>query len=220
LNFDEDPIAEITGNITGGNINVDGSSSVRRSCSLTLVTNDVRINEIDWTLRTKFQALIGVKNDIDDRYDDIIWFPQGTFVITSFSSTLNGNSYTINISGKDKMCLLNGEVGGQFFASHEFSTIYTYKNDGSVVKTKIPIYTIIREAVHTYGQEPYFNIIINDLESCGVELLDYICDDSKLYIFEQRQADTTEPYTQQIVFEGSYMGDIWDAEIEAHDGLQ
>jgi len=60
LNFDEDPIAEITGNITGGSINVDGSSSVRRSCSLTLVTNSVRINEVDWTLRTKFRAMIGV----------------------------------------------------------------------------------------------------------------------------------------------------------------
>ena len=220
LNFDEDPIAEITGNITGGSINVDGSSSVRRSCSLTLVTNSVRINEVDWTLRTKFRAMIGVQNTVDPNYDDVIWFPQGTFVITSFSSTLNDKGYTINISGKDKMCLLNGEVGGQLFAAHEFSTIYTEQKDGTITKTKIPISTIVREAVHTYGQEPYFNIIINDLESCGVELIDYIGDDAKMYIFELKAQDTMDPYTQQITFEGSYIADLWDAEIEAHNGLK
>jgi len=72
------------------------------------------------------------------------------------------------------MCLLNGEVGGALFASHDFGTIYTYKNDGTVLKEKIPIYDIIRNAVHVYAQEPYSKIIINDLDTCGVELLDYI----------------------------------------------
>lgn len=220
LNFDEDPIAEITGNLTGGTINVDGSSSVRRSCSFTLVTNSIRINEVDWTLRTKFSAMIGVENTVDPKYDDIIWFQQGTFVITSFSSTLNDKGYTINISGKDKMCLLNGEVGGQLFAAHEFSTIYSEQKDGTITKTKIPISTIIREAIHTYGQEPYFNIIINDLESCAVELIDYICDDAKMYIFELKAKDSMDPYTQQITFEGSDIANIWDAEIEAHNGLK
>ena len=34
LNFNEEPIEEITGKITGGSINVDGNSAVRRTCSL------------------------------------------------------------------------------------------------------------------------------------------------------------------------------------------
>jgi len=34
LNVDEDPIAEITGNVLSGSINVDGSSSVRRTCNI------------------------------------------------------------------------------------------------------------------------------------------------------------------------------------------
>ena len=33
LNVDEEPIEQIEGKVTGGSINIDGSSSVRRSCS-------------------------------------------------------------------------------------------------------------------------------------------------------------------------------------------
>lgn len=65
LNFDEEAISEITGNVLNGNISVDGSSSVRRTCNLTLVTEATRINEIDWALRTKFKVLIGIENHIN-----------------------------------------------------------------------------------------------------------------------------------------------------------
>ena len=38
-------------------------------------------------------------------YPDIIWFPQGTFLITDFKLTLNTNGTdNIYITGKDKMC--------------------------------------------------------------------------------------------------------------------
>ena len=43
--MDEYPVEEITGKITGGSINIDGSSSVRRTCSLTLVADDVKVND-------------------------------------------------------------------------------------------------------------------------------------------------------------------------------
>jgi hypothetical protein len=58
---------------------------------------------------------IGVENLIDtDTYPEIIWFPFGWYLIASFSYSVNPTSYTINISGKDKMCMLNGELGGLF----------------------------------------------------------------------------------------------------------
>ena len=41
LSWDENPIAEIQGNVQSGSINIDGSSSVRRTCNITLVTNKV-----------------------------------------------------------------------------------------------------------------------------------------------------------------------------------
>ena len=71
---------------------------------------DVNINEFYWGLRNKFRLEIGLKNMIDANYPDIIWFKQGTFIITSFNTTRNVNSYNISISGKDKMCLLNGDI--------------------------------------------------------------------------------------------------------------
>lgn len=191
LNWDEDPIAEITSNVASGSISVDNKSSVRRTCNITLVTNTetARVDEANWTLRTKFKVYVGIENTVDDRYENMIWFPQGTFVITSFSCTLNQSGYTLNIQGKDKMCLLNGDVGGALFAAHEFSMIYITKSDGTIQKEYIPIYTIVREAIHNYAQEPYWNIIINDLESCGVELIDYVGNDTIMYIYNQCSND-------------------------------
>lgn len=37
LNFNELPIESIEGRLTGGSINIDGDSSVRRTCSLTII---------------------------------------------------------------------------------------------------------------------------------------------------------------------------------------
>lgn len=205
LSIDGEPVAEISGNVTNGTVNVDGASAVRRTCNLTLVTNNIQINDLDWALRTKFKLSVGLKNYIDPQYDDIIWFPLGEYVLTSFSSVLNGSGFSITISGKDKMCLLNGEVGGALFASHDFGTIYTYKNDGTIEKDKIPIYEIIKEAIHVYAQEPYSKIIINDLDTCGVELLDYIGHRTILYVFEQRLSNDGV-WTSQIAFSGTPIG--------------
>lgn len=189
LNWEEDPIAEITGNIVSGSINVDGSSKVRRTCNISLITNDIKIDRINWTLRTKFYVFIGLENTISSKYESIIWFPQGMYVITSFNSSLNAQGYTISIQGKDKMCLINGDIGGALTAATEFSKIWETQEDGTVLKKDIPIYTIIQKAIHQYAQEPYHNIIINDLDTCGVELLDYVGDKYYLYIYENYIGD-------------------------------
>jgi hypothetical protein len=55
LDFNENPRSEIQGVATGGSINVDGSSAVRRTCSLNMVTANAQINELDWALETKFK---------------------------------------------------------------------------------------------------------------------------------------------------------------------
>ena len=220
LNWDEEPIAEIQGNVQSGSINIDGSSSIRRTCNLTLVTNTVQIDEISWSLRTKFYVYIGVQNDIDEHYEKIIWFPQGMYVITSFNSSLNGQGYTIQISGKDKMCLLNGEVAGSLFAAHEFSILYTTLHDGTIRKDYIPIYDIVKEAVHTYAQEPYKNIVINDLASCGVELLDYIGTDVNMYIYNQRDGEDGVE-TAQICFgtQNNELAQCFDKWIAKYNGV-
>ena len=116
--------------MTGGNLNIDGSSAVRRTCNLTLVTDNVDINDYYWGLKTKFNLEIGLKNKLtneykfvdDGLYPEIVWFQQGIFLIATFNTSLSTNSCTISLSGKDKMCQLNGEMGGQLFASIDFGT--------------------------------------------------------------------------------------------------
>ena len=130
LDINELPIERIEGKVTGGSINVDGDSNVRRTCNLTMVNDEIDINDFYWGVKTKFKLEIGLKNKLsgefeyveDGLYPDIVWFPQGIFVIASFNSSLSTTGYTVSISGKDKMCLLNGDLGGQLFASIDFGT--------------------------------------------------------------------------------------------------
>lgn len=223
LNFDEYPLEQIEGKVTGGSLNIDGSSAVRRTCNLSLVAKDVNISDFYWSVSNKFILEIGLKNQINANYPEIIWFHQGLFVITSFNVSLTNNSYNISISGKDKMCLLNGDLGGNLSASVDFGKIDTYTNSYEVVKFEntstfeankyysyngkeyvietdeydaektyykkntlliqedLKLKDIIREAVHVYGKEMYHNIVINDLDNYGLELLEYR-GDSPLYL--------------------------------------
>lgn len=174
LDFSENPIEEISGRITQGSISINGSSAVRRTCSMTLVASELNIHDYYWGMNTKFKLEVGIKNTIDTiHYPEIIWFPEGVYLISSFSTSQSTNSYTVSLQGKDKMCMLNGEVGGAITAlSVDFGTIDTIAADGTITTEKYLLKEIIKEAVHEYAKEPFQNIIINDLDDCGIELLE------------------------------------------------
>ena len=175
LTVDEEPVEEISGKIISGNLGIDGSSSVRRTCSLSMVAEDININNYYWGLKNKFKLEIGLTNRINSNYPEIIWFKQGTYVITSFNTSHTTNNYTISLQGQDKMCLLNGTVGGSLTAlSYRFDSYDQVDNETEMVTTiKYPIKEIITEMVHEYAQEPYYNIIVNDLDDKALELLEY-----------------------------------------------
>lgn len=173
LTFQEFPIETIEGRVTQGSVNIDGASAVRRSCSLTIVAQDFQYNDFYWGLNTKFKLEVGVENNVDPNYPKIIWFKQGIFLITSFNTSRSTNNFSISIQGKDKMCLLNGEIGGSLESSVDFGTIEEENQEGIWTIRKIPIPDIIRNAVHVYGGEPLHNIVINDLANYGLELLEY-----------------------------------------------
>jgi hypothetical protein len=98
LTLDEDPVDEITGRITGGSISIDGKSKLRRSCSINLISDRLDINNYLWCLNTKIKISIGMTNMIDPlKYGEIVWFPQGTYILNSFNITINNNSSTIAI---------------------------------------------------------------------------------------------------------------------------
>lgn len=178
LTMQELPLERIEGKVTGGSINIDGTSAIRRTCSLSMVASDVNINNFYCGLHTKFKLEIGLQNDINPQYPDIIWFPQGIYIVTTFNTSYTTSGFNISITGKDKMCLLNGEVGGSLPHSVDFGVKEYYDLDTlTTTYEKVPIWQIIKEAVHTYALEPYGNIIINDLENHALELLEYRCED-------------------------------------------
>lgn len=176
LTWDENPVYEIQGKITAGSINVDGNSAVRRTCSLTMVSPEVDITNTHWALKNKFKLEVGIENEIDSQYPDIIWFKQGTYVFTSLNMSVQSNNFTISINGKDKMCLLNGEVGGSINASTDFGKLEEYSYIGEEIVRNIiniPIVDIIKNAVHAFAGEPLSNIVLNDIDNYGLELLEY-----------------------------------------------
>jgi hypothetical protein len=97
LTFQEYPIETIEGRVTQGSINIDGSSAVRRTCSLTIVAQNFNYNDYYWGLNTKFKLEVGVENTIDASYPSIIWFPQGIYLITSFNTSRSTNNFSISI---------------------------------------------------------------------------------------------------------------------------
>lgn len=175
---------ELQGKISSaGNITIDGNSTIRRTCSFTFITNKIDINTTFWAQNSKFKLEVGVKNFINAAYDEIIWFSQGVFVVSSFNQVMDANGQcTITVQGKDKMCLLNGDCGGNFTAPVEFAFEEFY--DGvNMVKNYILIKDIIFNLIHIFGKEPLQNIIINDLDSVGLEAQQYM-GNNPMYLFQ------------------------------------
>lgn len=108
------------------------------------------------------------------------------------------------------MCLIDGSVGGALFASHDFGRI-DVKNrlDGTLRKEPVDIKTMITEAVHVYANEPYENIILNDLDDVAVELLDYKIENQSCFIYDvgeevSRKIINSQPIGDPIDYTGHY----------------
>ena len=211
LTWDENPVYEIQGKITAGSINIDGDSAVRRTCSLTMVSPDVDITNTYWALKNKFKLEVGVENTVDSQYPEIIWFKQGTYVFTNLNMSDQSNNFTISLNGKDKMCLLNGEVGGSINASTDFGKLEEYETleNGEIIRNiiDIPIMDIIKNAIHAFAGEPMSNIVLNDIDNYGLELLEYRVkntDDTDKPLFMLRNIETHD--VSNITFSTEYKG--------------
>jgi len=87
LNLMEEPIESIEGVVTAGSISLDGRSAVRRTCNLTLSSKNLNINTVYWGFTTKVSIEIGLENIIEPKYPDIIWFPQGIYILDNFNTS-------------------------------------------------------------------------------------------------------------------------------------
>ena len=136
LDWGERPVRSLEGEITGGNLNIDGNSAIRTTISLSMIVKDLDLTKYTIALRSKVSIEIGLKNDIDNSYPEIIWFKQGIFIVTNFNTSIGIAQSTISISGKDKMCLLNGEISGSIPASTDFGQVDFYENVYAEIPTE------------------------------------------------------------------------------------
>ena len=171
LNWKDEPIKDIQGIVTGGNLNLDGKSSVRRTCNLSVYIDETeltRVTDVDnlFSINKKIYLEIGYKNTTKQYQEyPIIWYPQGTFVMINSSISHNTNSLTMSVQLKDKMCLLNGECGGTISASTQFDEYETIDENGNWIVSKPLVSQIIRELVNHFGGEQLGKIIISDIDN-------------------------------------------------------
>ena len=170
LDFQENPIEEIQGRVTGGSLNLDGNSSIRRTCNLSMVTdnysNDLASVNSLLSINKKINLETGFLNTTDFYKDyDIIWFPLGVYVIINPSISHSENGINISLQLKDKMCLLNGECGGVLPSSVTFNEYETINENGEYVISYPTIFQIIQELVNHFGGEQLGKIIISDLDT-------------------------------------------------------
>lgn len=179
---DEEPIKEIQGSITSGNLSVNGSSAIRRTINLTMLASidNSNLEDIDneISINKKIKVLIGYDNPLKSykNYGDIIWFPCGLFVLSSANISRSTSSWNISITGKDKMCLLDGTAGGTLPASITFNESLVQLDNGDVEIQYPTIFQIIYEAVNHWGGEAIENIIITDIDEEIKMLVRYMGD--------------------------------------------
>lgn len=188
----------ITGHVTGGSINIDGASNVRRTCSLSLVCpiGNYTLDDFDWALKTRFKLRIGlegcsaVEGYTSDSNQPIfiqnstLWFQLGIYVITQFNASRNATSFNISISGQDKMCLLNGEVDGLLSAEYNFSKYDNY--DGST--HYLTIAEMIDYIAQTFAKDGKVNLDDGIRNEKGLKKLEYRGEDP-LYLVLQEKAE-------------------------------
>lgn len=179
---DEELIKEIQGSITSGNLSVNGSSAIRRTINLTMLASidNSNLEDIDneISINKKIKVLIGYDNPLKSykNYGDIIWFPCGLFVLSSANISRSTSGWNISITGKDKMCLLDGTAGGTLPASITFHESLVQLDNGDVEIQYPTIFQIIYEAVNHWGGEAIENIIITDIDEEIKMLVRYMGD--------------------------------------------
>lgn len=168
LDWQENPIEDIEGLTTGGSINFDGNSAVRATGNLSLVLKETSPNKENikqiLTINKKIYLQIGYTNNSGEYSDyPIIWIPIGIFVVNSPSFSHSTNSLTMSMQIKDKMCLLNGDVGGVIPAPVLLNEKEDFDDNGNSIITKPTIFQLIQELVNHFGGEQISKIIINDV---------------------------------------------------------
>lgn len=169
LDYEENIIKEIHGQVTSGSIQLNAGQPFRRSAELSFATDEFNYKKAEdssiFSIDKKVSIEIGIKNNFNQyRAYDILWFPMGVFMVESASSSRGVNGLTVSLSLQDKMSGLNGFCGGTLPAEVRFDEVQVYNPAIQGYEyQKVPLNTLIRELVNHYGKEDSSQIIINDI---------------------------------------------------------
>ena len=170
LNWQDKPIKTIEGRATAGSISINNNSAVRRTGSLTLVTEVKReLNNLEImnmvsntdtliSMNKRVSIEIGIQNSGSLYQDwDVFWFPLGVFIISNASVSYNNNGIQISVKLNDKMSLLNGDAGGTISGSGILSP--------DADNNPVTFYDLIFAIVHNEGAIPADKIAIELLKT-------------------------------------------------------
>lgn len=188
LNWEEKPLEEVQGLITGGSVSLTGDSAIRRTGNVSVYLKDenyAHITDVNnlFSINKKMYLEVGFSNPTLEYLEyPILWFPLGIFVINSASASHSSGGTNLSISFKDKMCLLNGDCGGIISSSVEFDRYDTVDENGAWVTIRPTIYQIILELVNHFGEEDMSKILIDDVDTRVKQCMKWI-GDSPLYLY-------------------------------------
>lgn len=161
LDWYENTTEEITGIVKSGTYSENGSNMSRRNLTLTFSSvdqdNELIINKLQ--ISKKIKVSLGLQNFSSDKITEkILWFNLGIFIPISVSLSHSATSSSISLSCSDKMCLLNGTVGGMIPMPITFAT----KDDNGNYKS-MNWRDIFINASTTIGNENNSKIIIENV---------------------------------------------------------
>lgn len=198
LDFLEKPIQDIQGQVISGSLNIDGQSTVRRTCNITFIAQpeQAQISNVNnlLSINKKVKLEMGFTNTTSHYIEeDKIWFPLGTYLIINPSISNSNGGIQISLQLKDKMCLLNGECGGVIPAAVDFANMEQYDEKGNLLQIKPTIYQIIQEVVNHYGGEQLGKILIDGLDKKVRQVVKWQ-GDKPVYYYEKKIGNVEDYY--------------------------
>lgn len=205
LDKNDQVLKAIEGRASAGTVNINSASAVRRTASLTLVTDS--IDNYDYTVEnldimnqvTNIKTLIamnrrckieiGIKNSGGMYLDyDIFWFPLGTYAILNATVSYNlQGGITVNLKLADKMVLLTGELGGTI------DMAVTHSDPSQSGETNLPsVDEIIKHLVVFFGSIPENKVIIEDVPKMIDSLVTYIGPNGAKILFDDEETLSKE----------------------------
>lgn len=204
----EEPIASLEGKATGGSINLNGNSSIRRALSGSVVVDPLGIKVQGYNQNQTYSNIINIDNLISlnkkikveigftntlaylgERYypnEEVIWIPLGLYIMkTANVSKNNSGAISISLNGTDKSALLNGEAGGVIPADTVLSEQESFSTNETKRETEeILLKNIIKSLVINFGGERAENIIITDLPDTIDKVIKWN-DTQPVYLYEK-----------------------------------